>query len=133
MTNAPLVVGDVVITGISGGEFGVRGRVTAFDAVDGHELWRGYSTGPDNEVDDHGDTPTPTTRRSRARTSASRPGRATSGSGAAARPGAGTRYDPELNLFYYGSGNPGTWNPDQRPGDNKWSMTIWARNPQTGR
>jgi PQQ-dependent dehydrogenase (methanol/ethanol family) len=37
-----------------------------------------------------------------------------------------------LNLFYYGSGNPGTWNPDQRPGDNKWSMTIWARNPETG-
>jgi PQQ-dependent dehydrogenase (methanol/ethanol family) len=41
-------------------------------------------------------------------------------------------YDPELNLFYYGTGNPGTWNPDQRPGDNKWSMTIFARNPETG-
>src|SRR3989441_1310061 len=42
-------------------------------------------------------------------------------------------YDPELNLFYYSSGNPGSWNPDQRPGDNKWSMTIWARNPETGK
>ena len=41
-------------------------------------------------------------------------------------------YDPELDLFYYGSGNPGTWNPDQRPGDNKWSMTILARNPDNG-
>ena len=41
-------------------------------------------------------------------------------------------YDPELNLVYYGSGNPSTWNPKQRPGDNKWSMTIWARNPDTG-
>ena len=42
-------------------------------------------------------------------------------------------YDPELNLLYYGTGNPGSWNPDQRPGDNKWSMTIFARNPDTGK
>ena len=42
-------------------------------------------------------------------------------------------YDPALNLLYYGTGNPGTWNPDQRPGDNKWSMTIFARNPDTGK
>ena len=41
-------------------------------------------------------------------------------------------YDPELNLIYYGSGNPSTWNPVQRPGDNKWSMTIWARDADTG-
>jgi PQQ-dependent dehydrogenase (methanol/ethanol family) len=41
-------------------------------------------------------------------------------------------YDPQLNLIYYGSGNPSTWNPSQRPGDNKWSMTIFARNPDTG-
>src|SRR5207248_1998362 len=41
-------------------------------------------------------------------------------------------YDPQLNLIYYGSGNPSTWNPAQRPGDNKWSMTIFARNPDTG-
>jgi PQQ-dependent dehydrogenase (methanol/ethanol family) len=41
-------------------------------------------------------------------------------------------YDAELDLFYYGTGNPGTWNPDQRPGDNKWSMTIFARDPDTG-
>ena len=41
-------------------------------------------------------------------------------------------YDPALNLVYYGSGNPSTWNPKQRPGDNKWSMTIFARNADTG-
>jgi len=41
-------------------------------------------------------------------------------------------YDPKLNLMYYGSGNPSTWNPVQRPGDNKWSMTIWARDVDTG-
>ena len=44
----------------------------------------------------------------------------------------GNTYDPQLNLVYYGSGNPGTWNPTQRPGDNKWSMTLFARNPDTG-
>ena len=41
-------------------------------------------------------------------------------------------YDPDLDLFYYGSGNPSTWNPSQRPGDNRWSMTIFARDPDTG-
>ena len=39
---------------------------------------------------------------------------------------------PQLNLIYYGSGNPSTWNPTQRPGDNKWSMTIFARDADTG-
>ena len=47
-------------------------------------------------------------------------------------PGAGISYDPELNLVYYGTGNPSTWNPAQRPGDNKWSMTIFARDADTG-
>ena len=41
-------------------------------------------------------------------------------------------FDPELNLVYYGSGNPSTWNPKQRPGDNRWSMTVWARDADTG-
>jgi len=131
MTNAPLVVKNVVITGISGGEFGVRGRVTAFDALDGHEVWRGYSTGPDADVKLTG-TP-----------NANYPSMQGKDLGVSTwqgdewQHGGGTTwgwysYDPKLNLFYYGSGNPGTWNPDQRPGDNKWSMTIWARNPETG-
>jgi PQQ-dependent dehydrogenase (methanol/ethanol family) len=132
MTNAPLVIGDVVITGISGGEFGVRGRVTAFSAVDGHELWRGYSTGPDKDVMITANTlksPYPTDQGTDLGVS--------TWQGDEWQRGGGTTwgwysYDPELNLFYYGSGNPGVWNPDQRPGDNKWSMSIWARNPQTG-
>ena len=41
-------------------------------------------------------------------------------------------YDPDLNLIYYGTGNPGPWNPDQRPGDNKWTAGIFARDPDTG-
>src|SRR5207247_11436141 len=55
MTNAPIVIKDIVIAGISGGEFGVRGRVTAYDVNTGKELWRGYSTGPDAEVKIVGD------------------------------------------------------------------------------
>ncbi|HEY7895398.1 MAG TPA: methanol/ethanol family PQQ-dependent dehydrogenase [Gemmatimonadaceae bacterium] len=132
MTNAPLVVGDAVITGISGGEFGVRGRVTTFSAVDGHELWRAYSTGPDKDVMITANTlksPYPTDQGTDLGVS--------TWQGDQWQRGGGTTwgwysYDPELNLFYYGSGNPGVWNPDQRPGDNKWSMSIWARNPQTG-
>jgi len=132
MTNAPIVIKNIVITGISGGEFGVRGHVTAFDAMDGHELWRGYSTGPDKDVGITANTlvsPYPSAQ--------GKDLGVTTWQGDEWQHGGGTTwgwysYDPKLNLFYYGSGNPGTWNPDQRPGDNKWSMSIWARNPETG-
>ena len=132
MTNAPLVVGDVVVTGISGGEFGVRGRVTAFSAVDGKELWRGYSTGPDKDV-----LITANTLKSPYPSDQGTDLGVSTWQGDQWERGGGTTwgwysYDPDLNLFYYGSGNPGVWNPDQRPGDNKWSMSLWARNPQTG-
>jgi len=132
MTNAPLVVKDVVITGISGGEFGVRGRVTAYDVNSGKEVWRGYSTGPDNDVLIKG----PPNVNYPAYQQQKDLGVST-WTGDEWQRGGGTTwgwysYDPQLNLFYYGSGNPGTWNPDQRPGDNKWSMSIWARNPDNG-
>ena len=68
-------------------------------------------------------------RRSKGR----RPGPATPGRREVAPTWGWYSYDPALNLIYYSTGNPGTWNPDQRPGDNKWSMTIWARNPETGK
>ena len=131
MTNAPIVIRNVVIAGISGGEFGVRGRVTAYDANDGHELWRAYSTGPDADVKLTGPAN---------KNYASHQGKdlgVSTWQGDEWKRGGGTTwgwysYDPDLNLFYYSTGNPGTWNPDQRPGDNKWSMTIFARNPETG-
>ena len=120
ITSAPMVVKDKVISGISGGEFGVRGFVTANDTKTGKQLWRMYSTGPEAEV---GFTGTDNEK---------------SWKGDEWKRGGGTTwgwysYDPELNLFYYGTGNPGSWNPDQRPGDNKWSMTIFARDPDTGK
>jgi PQQ-dependent dehydrogenase (methanol/ethanol family) len=131
MTNAPIVIKDVVIAGISGGEFGVRGRVTAYSAHDGRELWRAYSTGPDSEVKFAG---VPNANY------ASHKGKdlgVSTWQGDEWRRGGGTTwgwytYDPELDLFYYSTGNPGSWNPDQRPGDNKWSMTIFARDPDDG-
>ena len=131
MTGAPTVVKDKVIVGISGGEFGVRGRMTAYNIKDGSLAWKAYSTGPDNEmlID-----PQKTT-------SLGVPIGADSSlkswEGDQWKIGGGdvwgwTAYDPDLNLVYYGSGNPSTWNPAQRPGDNKWSMTIFARDPDTG-
>jgi len=131
ITMAPLVVRDKVITGVSGGEFGVRGFVTANNVNTGEQVWRAYSTGPDAEVLIGKDFSSPY---------ASHQGKdlgVSTWKGEEWKRGGGTAwgwysYDPELDLFYYGTGNPGAWNPDQRPGDNKWSMTLFARNPDTG-
>lgn len=131
MTMAPLVVRDKVITGISGGEFGVRGFVTANDINTGRQIWRAYSTGPDAEVRLAANFKAPYATAQGTDLGVS------SWQGDEWRRGGGTTwgwftYDPELDLIYYGTGNPGAWNPDQRPGDNKWSMTIFARKPDTG-
>lgn len=130
-TSAPMVVKDKVIIGISGGEFGVRGSVTAYNIKDGKQAWRGYSMGPDSDtlMD-----PAKTTH-------LGKPVGKDSGintwEGEQWKIGGGTTwgwysYDPALNLMYYGTGNPSTWNPKQRPGDNRWSMTIFARDVDTG-
>jgi PQQ-dependent dehydrogenase (methanol/ethanol family) len=131
-TSAPQVIKDKVIIGISGGEFGVRGSVTAYNVSDGKQVWRGYSMGPDSD----------TLIDPQKTTNLGKPVGADSGTntweGDQWKIGGGTTwgwysYDPDLNLFYYGSGNPSTWNPKQRPGDNRWSMTVWARNPDDGK
>ncbi|MDH3639381.1 MAG: methanol/ethanol family PQQ-dependent dehydrogenase, partial [Gammaproteobacteria bacterium] len=130
-TQAPIVVKDKVLTGISGGEFGVRGWLAAYNIKDGSLAWKGYSMGPDSDtlID-----PAKTTH-------LGKPVGKDSGTntwkGDQWKIGGGTTwgwytYDPELNLVYYGSGNPSTWNPVVRPGDNRWSMTIWARDVDTG-
>ncbi len=130
-TSSPMIFKDKVIVGISGGEFGVRGSVTAYNMKDGKLVWRGYSMGPDSDtlID-----PVKTTH-------LGKPVGKDSGTntwqGEQWKIGGGPTwgwysYDPELNLMYYGSGNPSTWNPTQRPGDNRWSMTIFARDVDTG-
>jgi lanthanide-dependent methanol dehydrogenase len=130
-TATVLPVKDKVIVGISGGEFGARCHVTAYDMKTGKQVWRAYSMGPDNEmlVDpektmEHGK---PVGKDSSLKT----------WQGDQWKTGGGCTwgwfsYDPQQNAFYYGTGNPSTWNPKQRPGDNKWSMTIFARDADTG-
>jgi alcohol dehydrogenase (cytochrome c) len=131
MTMAPLVVKDKVLVGNSGGEMGVRGWITALDKDTGEIAWRAWSTGPDEDVligeafeapyawMEGEDLSVETWPEDRWRT------------------GGGTvwgwiTYDPELDLIYYGTGNPGPWNPNQRKGDNLWTATIFARDPDTG-
>jgi PQQ-dependent dehydrogenase (methanol/ethanol family) len=132
ITGAGLVVDGKFIVGISGGEFGVRGHISAYDVRNGKRLWRAYSTGPDEELllADNFNAANPHYGQKEQGTK--------TWSGDAWKQGGGTTwgwysYDPGLDLLYYSTGNPGTWNADQRPGDNKWSMTIWARNPETGK
>ncbi len=130
-TSAPFVVKDKVLVGVSGGEFGVHGHMTAYNIKDGSVAWRAYSEGPDDQILFDPDKTTmmgkPVGKDSSLKT----------WEGDQWKIGGGgtwgwMAYDKELNLIYYGSGNPSTWNPSQRPGDNKWSMTIFARDPDTG-
>ena len=130
-TAAPMVFKDKVLIGISGGEFGVRGSVTAYNLSDGKQAWRAYSTGPDDEMLFDPEQTMALGEPVGADSSLN------SWEGDQWQIGGGTTwgwfaYDPDLNLIYYGTGNPSTWNPAQRPGDNKWSMTIMARDADSG-
>src|SRR6476646_5167821 len=131
-TSAPLVVKDKVLIGISGGEFGVQCHVTAYDLKTGKQAWRAFSEGPDDQIMVD---PVSTTELGKP---VGKDSSIKTWQGDQWKIGGGCTwgwisYDPSLNLVYYGSGNPSTWNPKQRPGDNKWSMTIFARNPDDGK
>jgi PQQ-dependent dehydrogenase (methanol/ethanol family) len=131
ITMAPMVVKGKVYVGISGGEFGVRGRLTCLNTSDGKIKWRAYSTGPDADCligprfhpyyksDQGKDLGVKTWP----------PGHWKIGGGTI---WGFLSYDPETNLLFYGTGNPGSWNPDLRPGDNKWSCGCFARDADTG-
>ncbi|MCA1815299.1 MAG: methanol/ethanol family PQQ-dependent dehydrogenase [Acidobacteria bacterium] len=136
ITMAPLVVKDKVLVGNSGGEFGVRGWLTAVDANSGKIAWRAYHTGPDKDCligasfkpfypQDRGTDLGVSTWPASTQTSGQwQIGGATAWGWIS--------YDPDLDLIFYGTGNPGPWNPEQRPGDNKWTCGIFARKPETG-
>jgi PQQ-dependent dehydrogenase (methanol/ethanol family) len=134
-TNAPHVFKDKVITGISGGEWGVRGFIAAYDMNTGKQVWKAYSTGPDAEMlIDPDKTMTWTDG---ALKPVGKDSSLKTWKGDQWKTGGGTTwgwysYDKALNLLYYGTGNPSTWNPSQRPGDNRWSMTVFARDVDTG-
>ena len=136
-TSAPLIVKDKVIVGVSGGEYGVRGYITAYDINTGKRVWRAYSTGPDSEIlfdpEKTLSLGKPVGKDSSLKT----------WNGDQWKIGGGTvwgwiSYDSTLNLIYYGTSNPSTWNPVQRAGadgkpiDQKWAVSIIARNPDTG-
>jgi PQQ-dependent dehydrogenase (methanol/ethanol family) len=131
ITMAPIVVKGKVLVGSSGGEMGVRGWLAAIDATTGKEVWRGYNTGSDRDVkvgprfkafypQDNGKDLALT----------SWPGETWKQGGAAVW--GWLSYDPQLNLVYYGTSNPGPWNESVRKGDNKWSCAIMARDADTG-
>ena len=131
MTMAPLIVKNKVFVGVSGAEMGVRGWIAALDLGDGHVVWKAYSTGSDKDVLIGSDfKPFYAFMRGTDLGVKTWPANQW-------KLGGGTvwgwiTYDPETNLIFYGTGNPGAWNPDLRPGDNLWSMTIFARDPDTG-
>ncbi len=131
MTMAPLVAQGRVYVGNSGGEMGVRGWMIALDERTGKQVWKAFGTGPDKDVL-IGPSFKPFYASDRGKdlgvkswpTDAWKIGGAT---------GWGWfTFDPELNQMYGGTGNPGPWNAEQRPGDNKWTSGIFARNPATG-
>lgn len=114
ITAAPLAIQGKVIVGISGGEAGVRGFLDAYDAATGERLWRTYTIPEPGE-----------------------PGNETWGGDSWKTGGAATwltgAYDPELNLLYWGTGNPAPdWNGDDRPGDNLYSCSLLALDADTG-
>jgi alcohol dehydrogenase (cytochrome c) len=113
-TAAPLIVKDKVVTGIAGGEFGIRGFIDAYDAATGERVWRTYTIPGEGE-----------------------PGNETWAGDSWKTGGAATwitgSYDPDLNLVYWGTGNPGPdWNGDVREGDNLYSDSAMALNGDTG-
>jgi lanthanide-dependent methanol dehydrogenase len=130
-TEAPMVVKDKVYVGVSGGEFGVLGWLAAYSVADGKQVWRAYSAGADKDMMVDPQKTTALGKPIGADSSLK------SWQGDQWKIGGGTTwgwysYDPQLNLISYGTGNPSTWNPKQRPGDNKWSMSIFARDADTG-
>ncbi len=117
MTVAPLVVKDKVIVGVAGGEFGIRGFIAAYDVRTGREAWR-FNTIPGPGEPGH-------------ETWQGQADAWEHGGGAIWTTGS---YDPALNLTYWGTGNPGPdWNPGQREGDNLYSDSVVALDPDTGK
>jgi lanthanide-dependent methanol dehydrogenase len=128
---APLVAKGKVYVGNSGGEMGVRGWITALDAKTGKIVWQAYNTGPDNDVK-IGSSFKPFYASMKPANMG-----VTSWRGDQWKLGGATvwgwvTYDPESNSVFYGTANPGTWNPDLRPGDNLFSTAAMARDADSG-
>ena len=127
---AAFVVKDRVIVGASGGEFGIHGWAKGLDLATGRIVWTAYNIGPDSLVLARPGTFRPFYDKGTDLALTSWPKDVW-------RRGGGPvwgwmSYDPSLDLVYYGVGNPGPYNPDQRVGDNKWTASVLARRPADG-
>jgi len=131
MTMAPLVVKGKVLVGNSGGELGVRGWLTALDAASGKVAWRAWSTGPDSDVL-IGPSFKPFYEQDRGKDLGVKTWPPEAWKIGGGNAWGWISYDPKLDLIFYGTGNPGPWNPEQRPGANKWTAGVFARRPDTG-
>ena len=131
ITMAPLVAEGKVLVGNSGGEMGVRGWLAALDAGSGKLAWKAYSTGPDKDVLIGAGyrAPYPQDQGRDLGVTSWPPGYWKIGGGAV---WGWVSYDPALKTIYYGTSNPGPWNQQQRPGDNKWTAGVFARDIGTG-
>lgn len=140
-TTAPLIVHNHAIIGVAGGEYGVRGWVAAFDLDTGEQVWKMYSTGPNEEMGIG-----PRFKPFYAADQLESPGTDT-WFGDSWRTGGGTvwgwwSFDPELDMFYYSTGNCGPWNPDYRRDpatapdfetySSKYCAALMARDATTG-
>jgi alcohol dehydrogenase (cytochrome c) len=114
MTVAPLIANGVLISGISGAEFGIRGFLDGWNPETGAHLWRRYTTPAQGEKGSE-TWPADDT--------------ALHGGGSTWITGS---YDPDLDLVYWGTGNAGPWNPTKRPGDNLYTASVVAIKPKTG-
>jgi len=130
ITMAPLVVGERVIVGASGGEFGIYGWLKALDLKTGRTVWTARNLGPDADMLARPDTFKPpydggvdVGAKSWANDSWKTGGAPVWG---------WISYDPQLDLIYYGTGNAAPYDPEVRVGDNKWSASVLARRPGSG-
>jgi len=131
ITMAPLVAHGKVYVGNSGGEMGVRGWITALDEGSGRIAWKAFNTGPDKDVLIGSDFK-PFYASDRGTDLGVKTWPADAWKIGGGNVWGWITYDPELNVVYHGTGNPGPWNAEQRPGDNKWTTGIFARDPDTG-
>jgi len=127
---APFIVKDRVLVGPSGGEFGIHGWVKALDLATGRVVWTAYNEGPDSDMIARPGTFRPFYDKGANLGVSSWPADAWKRAGV---PVWGwLTYDAALDLVYFGTGNASPYNPEQRPGDNKWASSVLARRPEDG-
>jgi PQQ-dependent dehydrogenase (methanol/ethanol family) len=132
LTMAPLVVKDLVILGNSGAELGVRGWLKALDLATGAVRWTAYNTGPDSETLMTSPDFKPYFAKDRGKDLGVTSWPADQWQLGGSTVWGWVSYDPTEDLVYYGTANPGVWNPDLRLGEDKWSLSIIARRPEDG-